>query len=356
MGSSSEVSAYIDLYTSRDPIPASATLGENAKPTPVPYSDKTHPQVPVFRSGSPHPKLYRGAQLRGDAIGDPLPLFNQLSRLPSPIEATNQHAAGLKNIDNPSTAALSHSTTASTSSSSYPSEGIRSEDCISPPGEPLSPLAGAEEAEEAGTNPQDPVHARGSVRHHAFNPSDFNLSDDWQHWPSRSATRSCLRSTSLTDAAGPHERNVSTNLLDELVAADGSPEVGMEEDGADSSSSGILVKGEKDLVVTVSHAKLHEDGEGSNSSLDSLSHTATDGDGISSATPRDEGNEAVAEVPGLGGRVAVSGKSGDRIKKKRRFRVGKWVRRAIKKNSGFFRKGFLELIRDKRRKKSSEKP
>ncbi|KAF3009363.1 hypothetical protein E8E14_007018 [Neopestalotiopsis sp. 37M] len=83
----------------------------------------------------------------------------------------------------------------SSPSSIYPSEGIRSEDCLS-----IQELAS--------------INRRGK---------DFILSDLSQYCYKSSEGRermSELRSTSLTDGDGPHVRNLDTNLQEELLAAD----------------------------------------------------------------------------------------------------------------------------------------
>ncbi|KAH8202573.1 hypothetical protein TruAng_003284 [Truncatella angustata] len=83
-------------------------------------------------------------------------------------------------------------------SSDYPSEGIRSEECLSPPDD-----------------------GKLSIRQ-----GEFNLSGLHEYYYSGPRERTSeMRSTSVTDAAGPHIRNTSTSLQDELATANAGPNV-----------------------------------------------------------------------------------------------------------------------------------
>ncbi|ETS82633.1 hypothetical protein PFICI_04509 [Pestalotiopsis fici W106-1] len=183
-GTSTDISEYISYYTahSRENVAPATQHVENIKPSL---------QNADARYGGNH-HVSEQQEIESPSSGPkPSSSFKKSYNLPLPntslvqFDTTPFSSPHNKNINvySPSPSSI------------YPSEGIRSEDCLSSP-----ELAS--------------VNRRGK---------DFILSDLAQYCYNSSEGRdrtSELRSTSLTDHDGPHVRNVNTNLQEELLAAD----------------------------------------------------------------------------------------------------------------------------------------
>ncbi|KAK9771197.1 putative Bikaverin cluster transcription factor bik5, partial [Seiridium cardinale] len=178
-GTSTEISEYISLYTapSRDDGTPAVQHLENIKPPLPPETESlAHHEnhVPKCQDITPSTsKIQIAPRVRGSF------------RLPLPNTS-------LFHLDTTTTSSAVTKARSPSTSSSYPSEGMRSEECISPGDVVQTTLGG-----------------------------DLNLSDLAQYSYSNGRERTSeWRSTSLTDGDGPHERNLSTNLQEELAAAD----------------------------------------------------------------------------------------------------------------------------------------
>ncbi|KAH6660402.1 hypothetical protein BKA67DRAFT_530496 [Truncatella angustata] len=189
-GTSSEISEYISLYTtpSRDDLVPEFRHVENIKPNtenpyrPDRYNDVHHVSE-VQELASPSSEFQSQAT----------PVAHKSYKIPLPD-------MGFVHFDTtPFTSPVVKDDTRSPAASSdYPSEGIRSEECLSPPDD-----------------------GKLSIRQ-----GEFNLSGLHEYYYSGPRERTSeMRSTSVTDAAGPHIRNTSTSLQDELATANAGPNV-----------------------------------------------------------------------------------------------------------------------------------
>jgi hypothetical protein len=198
-------------------------------------------------------------------------------------------------------------------------------------------------------------------RSRTLNLSDLSL----YRWNDRGGgVRSLLRTSSLTDASGPHKRNVSTNLLDELAAADEYVDTNVDVVGSSSESTSVASLEDKNDSVEFIETDSSGEGEGDVDGekgtnyvvAEGLNEIPTDGDEGWWTLGRGSGRKMMGGMMGIGRRGSVTGKSRDRKKKRRKFRLGKWVRKAIKRTkSEFFRTRMQVLLTRDKVKKASQK-
>jgi hypothetical protein len=273
------------------------------------------------------PAVQQIENVKPSATGDATPHIEfdsvlKLRRITSPLHANQLGAKacnrfglplpdmGFVRFDTSPFLAVENHPQSPSESSNYPSEGIRSEECLSPP-------------DTANTD----IHQ-----------SDFNLSDLAQYWYGSGRERmSEWRSTSLTDGDGPHMRNVSTNLEDELAAADsGGITYGSETaDDADRSSDGSSSRTSSETVV--GQVPTINDVPERKGNLEALSRVTADETFVQRSSVEDA---STTRCSTNGAEKSDEPKAG---KSHNRFKIRKWVKRTWGKTKG---RSFLKDVKE----------